>query len=71
MKVFPWLVNIIRMKIKSLMKIAIKNWISVESKKEILSDKQRKNLKDKYFEDVMSLKDKLNYDFSEWEDFKK
>ena len=61
----------IRMKIKSLMKIAIKNWISVESKKEILSDKQRKNLRDKYFEDVMSLKDKLNYDFSEWEDFKK
>ncbi len=61
----------IRMKIKSLMKIAIKNWISVESKKEILSDKQRKNLRDKYFEDVMSLKNKLNYDFSEWEDFKK
>ena len=60
----------IRMKIKSLMKIAIKNWISVESKKEILSDKQRKNLRDKYFEDVMSLKNKLNYDFSEWEDFK-
>ena len=60
----------IRMKIKSLMKIAIKNWISIESKKEILSDKQRKNLKDKYFEDVMSLKNKLNYDFSEWEDFK-
>ena len=52
------------------MKIAIKNWISIESKKEILSDKQRKNLKDKYFEDVMSLKNKLNYDFSEWEDFK-
>ncbi len=60
----------IRMKIKSLMKIAIKNWISVESKKEILSDKQRKKLRDKYFEDVMSLKNKLNYDFSEWEDFK-
>ena len=60
----------IRMKIKSLMKIAIKNWISIESKKEILSDKQRKNLRDKYFEDVMSLKNKLNYDFSEWEDFK-
>ena len=60
----------IRTKIKSLMKIAIKNWISVESKKEILSDKQRKNLRDKYFEDVMSLKNKLNYDFSEWEDFK-
>ena len=60
----------IRMKIKSLMKIAVKNWISVESKKEILSDKQRKKLRDKYFEDVMSLKNKLNYDFSEWEDFK-
>lgn len=60
----------IRTKIKSLMKIAIKNWISIESKKEILSDKQRKNLRDKYFEDVMSLKNKLNYDFSEWEDFK-
>ena len=60
----------IRMKIKSLMKIAIKNWISIESKKEILSDKQRKKLRDKYFEDVMSLKNKLNYDFSEWEDFK-
>ena len=60
----------IRMKIKSLMKITIKNWISVESKKEILSDKQRKKLRDKYFEDVMSLKNKLNYDFSEWEDFK-
>ena len=60
----------IRIKIKSLMKIAIKNWISVESKKEILSDKQRKNLRDKYFEDVISLKNKLNYDFSEWEDFK-
>ena len=60
----------IRTKIKSLMKIAIKNWISVESKKEILSDKQRKKLRDKYFEDVMSLKNKLNYDFSEWEDFK-
>ena len=60
----------IRTKIKSVMKIAIKNWISVESKKEILSDKQRKKLRDKYFEDVMSLKNKLNYDFSEWEDFK-
>ena len=60
----------IRTKIKSLMKIAIKNWISIESKKEILSDKQRKKLRDKYFEDVMSLKNKLNYDFSEWEDFK-
>ena len=60
----------IRMKIKSLMKIAIKNWISIESKKEIMSDKQRKILRDKYFEDVMSLKNKLNYDFSEWEDFK-
>ena len=60
----------IRTKIKSLMKIAIKNWISIESKKEILSDKQRKNLRDKYFEDVMSLKNKLNYEFSEWEDFK-
>ncbi len=60
----------IRTKIKSLMKIAIKNWISIESKKEIMSDKQRKILRDKYFEDVMSLKNKLNYDFSEWEDFK-
>ena len=30
----------------------------------------RKKLRDKYFEDVMSLKNKLNYDFSEWEDFK-
>ena len=60
----------IRTKIKSLMKIAIKNWISIESKKEILSNKQRKKLRDKYFEDVMSLKNKLNYDFSEWEDFK-
>ena len=60
----------IRTKIKSLMKIAIKNWISIESKKEIMSDKQRKKLRDKYFEDVMSLKNKLNYDFSEWEDFK-
>ena len=60
----------IRTKIKSLMKIAIKNWISIESKKEILSNKQRKKLRDKYFEDVMSLKYKLNYNFPEWEDFK-
>ena len=61
----------IRTKIKSLIKIVIKNWISIESKKEIVSEKHRKILRDKYFEDVMSLKDKLNYDFSEWEDFKK
>jgi hypothetical protein len=60
----------IRTKIKSLIKIAIKNWISIESKKEITSYKQRKILRDKYFEDVMLLKNKLNYDFSEWEDFK-
>ena len=60
----------IRIKIKSLIKIAIKNWISIESKKEIVSYKYRKMLKDMYFEDVMALKNKLNYDFPEWEDFK-
>tara|TARA_B100000989_G_scaffold268537_1_gene223306 strand:- start:1723 stop:2640 length:918 start_codon:yes stop_codon:yes gene_type:complete len=60
----------IRTIIKSLIKIVIKNWISFESKKEIVSNKYRKMLKDIYYEDVMALKDKLNYDFPEWEDFK-
>ena len=60
----------IRIKIKKLIKIAIKNWISIESKKEIVSNNYRKILKDIYFEDVMALKNKLNYDFPEWEDFK-
>jgi hypothetical protein len=60
----------IRTKIKSLIKIAIKNWISIESKKEIVSNKYRKKLRGIYFEDIMALKNKLNYDFSEWEDFK-
>lgn len=60
----------IRTKIKSLIKIVIKNWISIESKKEIVSEKHRKILRDKYYEDVMALKNKLNYDFPEWEDFK-
>ena len=55
---------------KKLIKIAIKNWIAIESKKEIVSNKYRKILKDIYFEDVMALKNKLNYDFPEWEDFK-
>ena len=27
-------------------------------------------LRDIYFEDVTALKNKLNYDFPEWEDFK-
>ena len=60
----------IRAKIKILMKIVIKNWISIELKKEIVSNKHRKTLRDKYFEDVILLKNKLNYDFSEWGDFK-
>jgi len=60
----------IRTKIKKLIKIAIKDWISIESKKEIISNNYRKMLKDIYFEDVMALKNKLNYDFPEWEDFK-
>ena len=60
----------IRIKIKRLIKIAIKNWISIESKKEIVSNNYRKMLKDIYFEDIMALKNKLNYDFPEWEDFK-
>ena len=60
----------IRTKIKSLIKIVIKNWISIESKKEIVSEKHRKVLRDKYYEDVMALKNKLKYDFPEWEDFK-
>jgi hypothetical protein len=60
----------IRTKIKSLIKIAIKNWISIESKKEIVSNKYRKKLMDIYFEDIMALKNKLNYDFPEWDDFK-
>ena len=59
-----------RIEIKKLIKTAIKNWITIESKKEIVSNKYRKILKDIYFEDVMALKNKLNYDFPEWEDFK-
>ena len=62
--------KIIRSKIKSLIKIAIKNWITIESKKEKVSNKYRKMLRDIYFEDVTALKNKLDYDFPEWEDFK-
>ena len=65
-----FLPKIIRTKIKSLIKIAIKNWITIKSKKEIVSNKYRKMLRDIYFEDITALKNKLNYDFPEWEDFK-
>ena len=65
-----FLPKIIRTKIKSLIKIAIKNWITIKSKKEIVSNKYRKMLRDIYFEDITALKNKLNYDFPEWKDFK-
>ncbi len=60
----------IRTIIKGLIKFAIKNWISIESKKQKVSNKHRKILREKYYEDVKALKKELNYDFPEWEDFK-
>tara|TARA_S200000501_G_scaffold40033_1_gene32655 strand:- start:3616 stop:4539 length:924 start_codon:yes stop_codon:yes gene_type:complete len=60
----------IRRIIKGLIKIVIKNWISIESKKEKVSNRHRRILKEKYYEDVIALKNELNYDFPEWEDFK-
>ena len=62
--------KIISRKIKCLMKYALQNWASIESKSRKTTIEHRKILRDVYLNDVKSLKDKFNYEFSEWTDFK-
>ena len=70
-KIVKYLLPIkIREKIKSLMKCTLQNWISVKSKNEKITTENRNKLRKIYLEDVESLKKRLVYDFSEWEDFK-
>ena len=70
-KIVKYLLPIkIREKTKSLMKCTLQNWISFKSKNEKITTKNRNKLKEIYLRDVESLKKKLLYDFSEWEDFK-
>lgn len=60
----------IRIKIKNLIKKIIQNWIKIDSQNQIISENQREILRDRYYNDVISLKNILKYNFSEWEDFK-
>ena len=60
----------IRGKIKSLIKCTMQNWISIKLKTKKITTENRNKLKEIYFKDVKSLKKKISYDFSEWDDFK-
>ena len=60
----------IRIIIKNLIKKIIQNWIKIDSQNQIISENQREILRDRYYNDVISLKNILKYNFSEWEDFK-
>ncbi len=60
----------IRLKVKLYLKYLLNNWISNELKNKKLKNKYRKLLLNAYSKDVKIFKNKLNYNFSEWKDFK-
>ena len=60
-----------RIKIKSYIKNSLVNWKGRKENFTKFSKNDRLVLKDLYIKDVEKLKRKINYDFKEWEDFKK
>ena len=60
-----------RIKIKSYIKNSLENWKGRKDNFTKFSKNDRLVLKDLYKKDVEKLKRKINYDFKEWEDFKK